>query len=99
MANVWWPIISIFAIAGPIIVGCGSAPWVPRAEVRQVSAPTGTPRVGLSVGTAEQMLRDTASGETKGVARELGKELARRLGIPFEAVILEGNAQVMFLRP
>ena len=95
MANVWWPIISIFAIAGPIIVGCGSAPTVPGSEVRQVLAPTGTLRVGLSLGTAGQMLRDPASGETKGVGYELGKELARRLGVPFEPVILEGNAQVL----
>ena len=37
MANVWWPIISIFAIAGPIIVGCGSAPRVLGSGVRQVA--------------------------------------------------------------
>ena len=95
MANIWWPIISILAISGPIIVGCGSAPTVPSPEVRQVLAPTGTLRVGLSLGTAGQMLRDTASGETKGVGYEIGKEFARRLGVPFEPVILAGNAQVL----
>lgn len=95
MVNIWWPIISIFAIVGPNIVGCGSAPVVPDSEVRQMLAPTGTLRVGLSLGTAGQMLRDTASGETKGVAYELGKELARRLGVPFEPVVLAGNAQVL----
>ena len=52
---------------------------MPSSEVRQVLAPTGTLRVGLSLGTAGQMLRDTASGETKGVGYEMGKELARQL--------------------
>lgn len=95
MANIWWSTISIFAIAAPIIVGCGSAPVAPSSEVRQALAPTGTLRVGLSLGSPGQMLRDTASGETKGVAYELGKELARRLGVPFEPVVLAGNAQFL----
>ncbi len=95
MANIRWLTILIFAIAGPIIAGCGSAPTVPSSELRQVLAPTGTLRVGLSLGTAGQMLRDTASGETKGVGYEMGKEFARRLGVPFEPVILAGNAQVL----
>ena len=95
MANTWWPIISIIAIAGPIVAGCGNTPMTPSSEVRQVLAPTGKLRVGLSFGTAGQMLRDAASGETKGVGYELGKELARRLGVPFEPVVLEGNPQVL----
>ena len=32
-------------------------------------------------------MRDSASGEMKGVAFDLGKEFARRMGIPFEPVL------------
>ena len=39
------------------------------------------------------MLLDPVTGEVKGVAYELGKEFARRLGVPFEVVALGGNAQ------
>ena len=73
--------------------GCGSAPITPSAEVRQVLAPTGTLRVGLRQGTPGQMLLDPVTGEVKGVTYELGKEFARRLGVPFEVVALGGNAQ------
>jgi polar amino acid transport system substrate-binding protein len=41
------------------------------------------------------MIRDPASGETKGVGYELGRELARHLGVSFEPVILAGNPQVL----
>ena len=30
------------------------------------------------------VIRDSASGEMKGVGFDLGKELARRMGVPFE---------------
>ena len=67
----------------------------PSAEVRQVLAPTGTLRVGLRQGTPGQMMLDPVTGEVKGVAYELGKEFARRLGVSFEVVVLEGNAQFL----
>ena len=41
------------------------------------------------------MLRDPASGETHGVGFELGKEFARRLGVPFEPVVYRRNAEVV----
>ncbi len=80
-------------IVGMITSGCGSMPIAPSAEVRQVLAPTGTLRVGLILGNPSQMLRNPATGEVKGVAYELGKEFARRLGVPFEVVVLAGTAQ------
>ncbi len=41
------------------------------------------------------MLRNPVTGEVVGVSYELGKELARRLGVPFEVVILKGNAHFL----
>lgn len=95
MAKTRRPIIPIIAIVGTLIAGCGSAPMAPSPEVRQVLAPSGKLRVGLSLGMPGSMIRDPASGETRGVGYELGKELARRLGVPFEPVILGGNPQVL----
>ena len=41
------------------------------------------------------MVRDRASGETKGLAYELGQEFARRLNIPFEPVEFTQIADVL----
>lgn len=67
----------------------------PAAEVRQVLAPTGKLRVGLYVGSPLSVLRDPAAGQTGGVGFELGRELARRLEVPFEPVVYPGNGDVM----
>lgn len=95
MEKTLWPIILIITIVGPLVAGCGIAPMAPRSEVQQVLAPSGKLRVGLALGTPSSMIRDPASGETKGVGYELGQELARRLGVPFELVILGGNSQIL----
>ena len=50
-------------------------------------APTGKLRVGLQLGNPLNVMRDSASGEMKGVGFDLGKELARRIGVPFEPVM------------
>lgn len=50
-------------------------------------APTGKLRVGLQLGSPHNAIRDPVSGEMKGVGFDLGKELARRLGVPFEPVL------------
>src|SRR5262249_44684604 len=54
---------------------------------KQALAPTGKLRVGLLLGDSTQVIRDPASGEMKGVGFDLGKELARRIGVPFEPVM------------
>ncbi len=75
---------SILALA---IAGCADVGTRPPADVRQALAPTGKLRVGLQLATPHNVLKDPASGEMKGVAFELGKELARRIGVPFEPVL------------
>jgi polar amino acid transport system substrate-binding protein len=50
-------------------------------------APTGKLRVALQLGNPLNVIRDSASGETKGVGFDLGQELARRIGVPFEPVL------------
>jgi polar amino acid transport system substrate-binding protein len=64
-------------------------------DVRQALAPGGTLRVGVYPGSPTSMIRDRASGETKGLAYELGQEFARRLNIPFEPVEFTQIADVL----
>ena len=77
------------------VSGCANAPLAPTPEVRKVLAPTGTLRLGLSLGTPGQMIRDPATGEIRGIGYELGREFAKRLGVPFEVVVIQGNAQFL----
>ena len=67
----------------------------PTPEVRQTLAPTGKLRVGLILGLPAQVMRDSASGEMKGVAFDLGKELAQRMGVPFEPVLYPSIGAVL----
>jgi polar amino acid transport system substrate-binding protein len=75
------------AIFGLFVLGCAGISTGPTPEVRQALAPTGKLRVALQTGTPHNVIQDSASGEMKGVAFDLGKELARRMGVPFEPVL------------
>jgi polar amino acid transport system substrate-binding protein len=85
------------------VVGCAARPAVapPPAvptvdsDVREALAPTGKLRVGLVLGGPSSAIRDPATGETKGVAWELGRELARRSGVPFEPVTFPSIATLV----
>src|SRR3954452_10854338 len=57
------------------------------ASEQEILAPTGKLRVALLNGDATQAIKDTTSGELKGVGHDLGKQLAQRLGVPFEPVL------------
>ena len=58
---------------------------VPQAA-RSELAPTGTLRAGINYGNAILATKDSASGESRGVAIDLAQELGRRLGVPVELV-------------
>jgi polar amino acid transport system substrate-binding protein len=79
-----WLMTAILAL---LIIGCAGINTAPSPEARQALAPTGKLRVGLQLGSPHNVIRDPVSGEMKGVAHDLGKELARRLGVPFEPVL------------
>jgi polar amino acid transport system substrate-binding protein len=92
-----WSAIQLLAIAAALLAGCaGNAIGPdPSPEVRQVLAPTGKLRVGVYLGSPTSMIRDSGSGETKGVTLDLGMELARRLGVPSEPVVYPRLAEVL----
>jgi len=78
---------AITALIGLMLAGCAASPTTPTAEARQALAPTGKLRVGLQLGSPHNVVRDPVSGAMKGVGFDLGKELARRLEVPFEPVL------------
>ena len=53
---------------------------------RQELAPTGKLRVGINYGNFLLVNKDSASGEYRGIAVDLGRELGRRLGVPVDLV-------------
>lgn len=77
----------ISAVAVVSLAACAGLQNTPSTEVRQSLAPTGKLRVGLINGAPANVIRDSSSGEMKGVGYDLGRELARRLGVPFEPVV------------
>jgi polar amino acid transport system substrate-binding protein len=74
------------AILALLLLGCAGISTVPTPEARQALAPTGKLRVGLQLGSPHNVIADPATGEMKGVGFDLGKELARRMEVPFEPV-------------
>ena len=73
-------------ILGLLLTGCAGIHTAPTPEERQALVPTGKLRVGLVLDAPTSVIRESASGEMKGVLFDLGKELARRMGVPFEPV-------------
>src|SRR5258706_4252641 len=61
----------------------------PSPAARSELAPTGKLRVGINYGNFLLVSRDPASGEYRGIAVDLGRELGRRLGVPVELVAFE----------
>lgn len=53
---------------------------------RSELAPTGKLRVGINLGNFLLTATDPATGEYRGIAVDLGRELGRRLGVPVEII-------------
>jgi polar amino acid transport system substrate-binding protein len=63
------------------------------AELQSILAPTGKLRAALYPGTPTSIV-DPKESTPRGVGYDLGKELARRLGVPYEPVVYAKNADV-----
>ena len=88
-------IILLIAVVTALSAGCASTVTMSTPGLRQVLAPTGKLRVGLYPGTPTSYIRDNPAVEPKGVGYDLGKELAKRLGVPYEPVVFSKNAEVL----
>jgi polar amino acid transport system substrate-binding protein len=56
------------------------------SAARSELAPDGKLRVGLNYGNFLLVLKDGPGGEPRGIAPDLGRELAKRVGVPLEFV-------------
>jgi polar amino acid transport system substrate-binding protein len=81
-----WNYWILAVLAGLLFGGCAATPMPPSPEARNALTPTGKLRVGILLTNPLQVTKDAATGELKGVAIDLGKELARRIGVPFAPV-------------
>jgi polar amino acid transport system substrate-binding protein len=68
---------------------------VSAQDAREVLAPQGRLRVGVYPGSPTSMVQQSSTGEAHGLSLDLGKELARRLGVPFEQVNYQRIADVL----
>jgi polar amino acid transport system substrate-binding protein len=87
--------ILLITVVTALLAGCASTVTMAGAGLQEVLAPTGKLRVGLYPGTPTSYIRDNPAVEPKGVGYELGKELAKRLGVPYEPVLFSKNAEVL----
>lgn len=68
----------------PALLACGAVGPAAPAGVRDALAPNGSLRIAVVAGVPGSLVRDSATGQARGVAFELGVELARQLGVPHE---------------
>ena len=78
----------MLVLLGLTFAGAASAQSL-TPEERQALSPTGKLRAALYLGGPTNVIKDPNSGEMKGVGYDLGKELARRMGVPYEPVIYQ----------
>lgn len=79
------------------LAGCAAPPPAPAVApaVRQALAPTGSLRVAVYPGSPTSLVRGPGADEMRGLTVELGRELARQLGVPAQIVVLERVPQIV----
>lgn len=87
-----WSLFSLLSVAA-LLVACSTAPKV-ESQISQTLAPSGKLRVGVYLGSPTSMVVNS-SNEKTGVSIELGRELARQLGVQFELVEFSRVAEVL----
>lgn len=85
-------IVAVLMVAAALRAGSALAA---DPDIKQILAPSGALKVALYTGTPTSILPDPQAGGPKGVGYDLGKELATRLGVPFEPVVFSKNAEVL----
>src|SRR5262245_47967610 len=65
-----------------------------NSDIAKELAPTGKLRVGLLM-LSYFAVEDEASGQPKGVIPDLGTELARRVGVPYQGVRIRNPGEMM----
>jgi len=81
-------------IVGLFLAGCAGVQGGMSAETRTALTPTGKLRVAF-LAAPIYAAKDPATGELKGVAIDLGRELAQRASVPFDAVVYPTFPELM----
>lgn len=76
-----WP-VTLLLLLGLLFSACANLKTAPTQEEKRALAPTGKLRIAFLANTPIHATKDLKSG----VAIDLGKELARRLGVPVEVM-------------
>lgn len=85
-----------------LLVGCSASPpasdggtaSTADAGLRRTLAPSGRLRVAMYRGSPSSIV-EVPGGEPRGVAYDLGRALANRLGVPFEPVVFAKNEDAL----
>jgi polar amino acid transport system substrate-binding protein len=87
--------VAVLVVALAFVVACTTAP--PRLDpaIASTLAPTGTLRIAVYPGSPTSMVRDATTGEVKGVAVDLGRTMAEKLGVPASVIETRSNAEVL----
>lgn len=87
---------SILALLAAACVAACAIPAVrPDPQEVRILAPAGRLRVGVYPGSPTSLVKNQATGDARGVSVDLGKEFARRLGVPYELVEFPRLAAVL----
>lgn len=78
-----------------LLAGCASAPPAPPAEVRHALAPTGSLRVAVYAGSPTSMVENVPDAERRGLTVDIGREMAKRLGVPASIQVYPRVAEVV----
>lgn len=84
----------LLVAAAALLAACAGAPPPVAPEIRQALAPTGTLRIAAYPGSPTSLVPGGAPGQERGVTVEVGRELARRLGVPAQIVMFERPAEI-----
>src|SRR5579871_131398 len=63
-------------------------------NAKQELAPAGKLRIGINHSNYLLVVPDSPHGAPRGIAADLGAELARRIGVPFEYVSFDGAGKL-----
>jgi len=86
-----------------VVIGVAALPADIGAQVAHAQtandkvmlAPAGKLRVGMYAGSPTSMVISARTGDTHGITFELGRELAKRLNVPFEPLIHQRVDQIL----